>query len=126
MVSLRLRQSRLDLARTRECCRDPSRGTHFLERTVYSLLGLLPIATAIVMLLVVRDWVENVLNRAHGSSGMPGTSRRASYSCLPSHCSAAVSRGSRVSGRSLTQKGRGAGFGSVVLRLYSRPQVGSR
>ena len=45
---------------------DPSRGTYFVEWTIYSVLGLLPLAIAIVMLLVARDWAEHVLNRARG------------------------------------------------------------
>jgi predicted permease len=43
---------------------DPSHAQFMLEWTVYALVGLLPLATAIVMLLVARDWAERALGIA--------------------------------------------------------------
>jgi hypothetical protein len=45
---------------------DPSRTQYFVEWTVYTVLGLLPLAVAIVLLVVARDWTEGVLDRARG------------------------------------------------------------
>lgn len=42
---------------------DPSRTEYLVEWTVYTVLGLLPLAVAIVLLVVARDWTEGVLGR---------------------------------------------------------------
>ena len=45
---------------------DPSRSEYFVEWAVYTFVGVLPLAVAIVLLLVARDWTEGVLDRERG------------------------------------------------------------
>jgi hypothetical protein len=40
---------------------DPTRSGYFLDWAVFTLISLLPLAAAMVMLLVARDWAERVL-----------------------------------------------------------------
>jgi hypothetical protein len=43
---------------------DPSRSQYFVEWTVFAVVSLLPLAIAIVMLFVAREWAERVLGHA--------------------------------------------------------------
>ena len=43
---------------------DPTRPQYFVEWAVFALISLLPLATAIVLLVVARDWTERLLGVA--------------------------------------------------------------
>jgi hypothetical protein len=42
---------------------DPSTTGYIVEWLFFTIMALLPLATALVLLLVARDWTERVLNR---------------------------------------------------------------
>ena len=45
---------------------DPTRSRYFVDWAVFTVLSLLPLAVAMVMLVVAREWAERTLDRARG------------------------------------------------------------
>jgi hypothetical protein len=43
---------------------DPTRSQYFVEWLAFTVVSLLPLAVAIVMLIVARDWAEQILRRS--------------------------------------------------------------
>ena len=81
---------------------DPSATQYIVDWVFFSLVSLLPLAAALVLLLLAPGWTKRALGPcAAGWSGTRATSRPCSWSCWRSRCSGTGSPGSPASVRPL-------------------------